>query len=130
MKLKSHAAIIVMLILTVVLFTFPKVEAGSKIIVVPEDSPQFRKQLATAADGDIVLVKNGFYLIDETSTIVINKTLSLIGEDPASTVILGASTTCNDNGMAISLAIIIALVSIQVILAVNTWKRIRTNLMA
>jgi nitrous oxidase accessory protein len=127
-KLKSKSAIIVMLILTVVLFTFPKIEAGSKIIIVPKDYSTIQEAVSNAADGDTVLVKNGFYLVDENSTIVINKTLSLIGEDPANTIILGASTTYSENGIAIRLAapnIVISGVTItkfKVAIAVVNYK--------
>jgi parallel beta-helix repeat protein len=92
------------LILTAVLFTFPKVEAESKTIVVPEDFSTIQEAVSNAADGDTVLVKNGIYPVDENTTIVISKTLSLIGEDPVNTVILGASSTYNENGFAIRLA--------------------------
>ena len=92
------------LILTAFLFTFPKVEAESKTIVVPEDYSAIQEAVSNAADGDTVLVKNGIYPVDENTTIVISKTLSLIGEDPANTVILGASSTYYENGFAIRLA--------------------------
>src|SRR3989304_2020033 len=103
-KLKSKPTIVMILILTAVLLTFPKVEAESKTIVVPEDYSTIQEAVSNAADGDTVLVKNGIYPVDENMTIVISKTLSLIGEDPANTVILGASSTYNENGFAIRLA--------------------------
>ncbi len=103
-KLKSKPTIVMTLILTAVLFTFPKVEAESKTIVVPEDYSTIQEAVSNAADGDTVSVKNGIYPVDENTTIVISKTLSLIGEDPANTVIVGASSTYNENGFAIRLA--------------------------
>jgi nitrous oxidase accessory protein len=103
-KLKSKLPIVMILILTAVLFTFPKVEAESKTIVVPDDYSTIQEAVSNAADGDTVLVKNGIYPVDENTTIVISKTLSLVGEDPATTTILGASSTYDENGIAIRLA--------------------------
>ena len=103
-KLKSKLPIVMILILTAVLFTFPKVEAESKKIVVPDDYSTIQEAVSNAADGDTVLVKNGIYPVDENTTIVISKTLSLVGEDPANTTILGASSTYDENGIAIRLA--------------------------
>ena len=73
-------------------------------IVVPDDYATIQEAVGHAADGDTVLVKKGIYSVDENSTIVISKTLSLMGEDPANTVILGASSTYYENGIAIRLA--------------------------
>ena len=73
-------------------------------IVVPDDYATIQEAVGHAADGDTVLVKKGIYSVDENSTIVISKTLSLMGEDPANTVILGSSSTYYENGIAIRLA--------------------------
>ena len=101
---RSTSLIALLLILSVVLFTFPKVEAEAKTIVVPEDYSTIQEAIGNAADGDTVFVKNGVYPVDENTTIVISKTLSLIGEDPANTVILGAFSMYPDNDVAIRLA--------------------------
>jgi len=103
-KLKSKPTIIIILTLAAILFTFPKVEAESKTIIVPEDYSTIQEAVSNAANGDTVLVKNGIYPVDENTTIIISKTLILIGEDPANTVILGASSTYDENGFAIRLA--------------------------
>ncbi|MBN1358680.1 right-handed parallel beta-helix repeat-containing protein [Candidatus Bathyarchaeota archaeon] len=103
-KLKSKLPLVMILILTAVLFNFPKVEAESQTIVVPDDYSTIQEAVSNAADGDTVLVKNGIYQVDENTTIVISKTLSLVGEDPANTTILGASSTYDENGIAIRLA--------------------------
>jgi len=42
-----------------------------------------------AAEADTVFVKSGIYPLDENTLIVIDKTLSLIGENPENTVIFG-----------------------------------------
>ncbi|MGB9841261.1 MAG: right-handed parallel beta-helix repeat-containing protein [Candidatus Bathyarchaeales archaeon] len=74
------------------------------VIVVPDNYPTIQEAIAHAVDGDTVFVKSGTYVVDENSTIVIDKTLALIGEDPAATVILGAANESYENGIAIRLA--------------------------
>ncbi|MEM4247145.1 MAG: NosD domain-containing protein [Candidatus Woesearchaeota archaeon] len=74
------------------------------VIVVPDNYPTIQEAIIHAVDGDTVFVKSGTYLVDENSTIVIDKTLALIGEDPAATVILGAANESYENGIAIRLA--------------------------
>jgi nitrous oxidase accessory protein len=78
------------------------VKSSTVTIVVPDDYSTIQEAVGNAADGDTVLVKNGIYSVDENSPIVVSKTLSLIGEDPANTVIRGFSTY-DDNGIAIRL---------------------------
>jgi len=73
-------------------------------ITVPDDYSTIQEAIAFAEEGDTVLVKKGVYPVDENATIVISKTLLLIGEDPANTVILGASSNQYDKGVAIRLA--------------------------
>jgi len=65
-------------------------------ITVPDDYSTIQEAIAFAEEGDTVLVKKGVYPVDENTTIVISKTLLLIGEDPANTVILGASSNQYD----------------------------------
>jgi len=80
------------------------VKSSPNTIVVPDDYATIQEAVGNAAGGDTVFVKKGIYSVDENSTIVISKTLSLMGEDPAGTVILGASSTYYDKGIAIRLA--------------------------
>lgn len=74
------------------------------VIVVPDNYPTIQEAIAHAVDGDTVFVKSGTYVVDENTTIVVNKTLALIGEDPVATVILGAANESYENGIAIRLA--------------------------
>jgi nitrous oxidase accessory protein len=103
-KMQTKPTIVIILILISALFTFPEVEAETKTIVVPNDYSTIQEAINKAADGDKVFVKKGIYLIDENNTMVISSTLSLIGEDPVNTIIIGASNALRENGIAIRLA--------------------------
>ena len=105
-KVIVSAGIIILLIVvaSACASTRVPVNAAPRTIFVPEDYSTIQEAIAFASDGDVVSVKNGVYLVDENTTIVINKTLTLIGEDPKNTVILGASPKRYENGIAIRLA--------------------------
>lgn len=80
------------------------VKAEVRTIGVPDDYSTIQEAIDNAAEGDTVFVKNGIYPVDENTTIVISKTLSLIGEDPANTMILGAFSMYPEDDVAIRLA--------------------------
>ena len=102
-KIAMALAVILALIVSVMMGV-QSAKSSPATIVVPDDYSTIHEAVNNAVDGDTVFVKNGIYPVDENSTIVISKTLSLIGEDPANTVILGASSTYYENGFAIRLA--------------------------
>jgi parallel beta-helix repeat protein len=60
------------------------VKAGSKTITVPDDFATIQAAVDNATAGDTVFVKKGTY-----SAVFIDKSLSLIGEDRSSTIIMG-----------------------------------------
>jgi hypothetical protein len=60
------------------------VGACSKTLVVPDDYPTIASAIGNATQGDTILVKKGTY---EEHTLIINKPLTLIGEEKESTVI-------------------------------------------
>jgi nitrous oxidase accessory protein len=60
------------------------VKAESKTIVVPDDYPTIEAAIWNATDGDSIFVKKGVY---EENPLMVNKTLSLIGEEADSTKI-------------------------------------------
>jgi len=104
---KSASMLVLLLFLSFVLVSLPEigmVKAEPKTIVVPDDYSTIQEAIDNAAEGDTVFVKNGIYPVDENTTIVISKTLSLIGEDPANTMILGAFSMYPENDVAIRLA--------------------------
>jgi nitrous oxidase accessory protein NosD len=65
--------------------SFFLVNASSRTIIVPDDYPTIMTAIGNATDSDTIFVKNGIYNEQE---LVINKTLSLIGESANSTKII------------------------------------------
>ena len=58
-------------------------KSTSRIITVPDDYPTIESAIANANDGDTIFVKKGVYVENP----VVNKSVSLVGEDRDSTVI-------------------------------------------
>ena len=84
-KSKSFALILVALFLiSLVTVLSATVEAQFKTIIVPDDYPTISEALINAVDGTTVYVKKGTYTED---SLVINKTLTLIGENASTTII-------------------------------------------
>ena len=102
-KIAIVAAVILALLISLIVGV-QSAKSSSITIIVPDDYSTIQEAIGNADDGDTVFVKKGIYLIDESSAIVISKTLSLIGEDPANTVIAGAASTYDENGIGIRLA--------------------------
>jgi hypothetical protein len=63
------------------------VEADSRILIVPDDYPTIASALGNATDGDTIFMKRGTYDGPRNQTLVINKTISIIGEDPKNTML-------------------------------------------
>jgi parallel beta-helix repeat protein len=66
------------------------VRAGSGTIIVPDDYSTIQTAINAANVGDTVFVRNAVY----HENVVVNKYLSLIGEDPETTVIDGGTGDC------------------------------------
>ncbi|MGB8276073.1 MAG: flagellar motor protein MotB, partial [Alphaproteobacteria bacterium] len=82
---KSAAAMLVLVFLTASCISVTlSVNAGSRTIVVPDDYPTISSAIGNATAGDTIFVKKGTY---DEQTLIINKTLSLIGEDANNTII-------------------------------------------
>lgn len=82
MKLSSYM-LALLLILSLFLVSFPQIEevtAESDTIVVPDDYSTIQEAIEKADDGDIIFVKKGIYDGPINGTLIINKTISLIGE--------------------------------------------------
>ena len=59
-------------------------------IVVPDDFPTISDAIGNATEGVTIYVKKGTYEILKNDALVINKTLSIIGEDAVDTVLSGS----------------------------------------
>jgi hypothetical protein len=64
--------------------TFLPVHAESRTIVVPDDYPTIGAAIENAGEGDTIYVKIGTY---EETTLTVNKSISLMGEDRVNTVL-------------------------------------------
>jgi len=103
-KNTSLALALTLTILSSLIVGVQPVRSNPRTIVVPYDYSTIQEAINQAVNGDIVFVKKGIYTVDENNSIVISKTLSLTGEDPAETIILGGFSDLYDKGTAIRLA--------------------------
>lgn len=83
---KLTTTIVLLLILFSLLSIFSEIkvaEAEPKTIVVPDDYPTIGWAISNASEGDAIFVKSGIY----NEIFLINKSLSLVGEDKETTII-------------------------------------------
>jgi parallel beta-helix repeat protein len=88
MQRKIVFGIVLALLLIGMLTLVPNVQsvkAEPKTIVVPDDYPTIQEAINAASDGDIIFVRAGTY----HENVVVNKTLSLVGENRKATVVDG-----------------------------------------
>ncbi len=99
---KRIALVIVTIFLMASLIAPPILaESESRTIVVPDDFPDLVDAVGNATEGDTIFVKKGTYEIKSPDPnynlfligISINKTLSIIGEDPENTTIVFPTDT-------------------------------------
>jgi nitrous oxidase accessory protein len=82
-----------LILLLILFFTFVSisetgtVKAEAETIVVPDDYPTIASAIGNATDGDTVFVKKGTYDGPTNQTLVIDKSISFIGEDPEYTIL-------------------------------------------
>ena len=78
--------LLLVLVFLTSLVTLPQVtvKAVSRSFIVPDDYPTIAAAIGNATHGDTIFVKNGTY---EEHSLVINKTLTLIGENISTTII-------------------------------------------
>lgn len=89
---KKIKSMIILLLVFFFVLAFSKgftAKAEPKTIVVPDDFVSVFDAVEAASEGDTIYVKSGTY---SEYTLVIDKTLSLIGEDPKNTVIENTDT--------------------------------------
>ena len=94
---RSASMLVLLLLFSVVLVSFPQIKAESETIVVPDDYFTIQEAVNGAGEGDVVYVRIGSY----NENVYINKSLSLIGEDMSKTSIIGVWET---NGTVVSVS--------------------------
>lgn len=86
MKLRTTTALTLILTCMIsVTFSIIPVEAKPDIIYVPGDHSTIQAAINAASDNDTIYVSSGTY----PGSIIVNKSLALIGQDPDTTVIQG-----------------------------------------
>jgi hypothetical protein len=106
---KNAAPLLVLILLTATYIITPlSVQAEPRTIVVPDDYRTIAEAIGNATDGDTIFVRSGIY---EEQVLVINKSLSLKGENanttkiilhPPSQPLFGSSLIVYDNPIKIS----------------------------
>jgi parallel beta-helix repeat protein len=84
---KRLALAATLVLLLAIMLPISIAKAQPKTIVVPDDYQTITAALGNAINGDTILIRSGTYEGPINSTIVINKTISIIGENPTNTVI-------------------------------------------
>jgi len=91
---KTALGLVIMFVLLISLVVaLQSVKSSSQTITVPDDFTTIQAAVDNASAGDTVFVKNGTYYCGLGNEIVINKSLSLIGEDANTTIINGQYET-------------------------------------
>jgi parallel beta-helix repeat protein len=85
---RSVAPLLVLILLTTLstAILLP-VNAVPKTIIVPDDYPSITAAIGNATAGDTIFVKKGTYEGPKDQTLVIDKSVSLVGEDAIGTII-------------------------------------------
>lgn len=99
-RMRSSVALLLLFVMLVpsMIAVIP-VHAGSKTIVVPDDYVSIQAAIAGASEGDTIFIKRGVYVENP----VVNKSVSLVGEDRAATVIdVTAGLKVESNNVVIS----------------------------
>jgi nitrous oxidase accessory protein len=89
----SSSSLALLLLLLVILVSFPQIhiaEAEPKTVVVPDDYSTIQAAINSASEGDKIFVKSGTYY---NQSLVVNKTVSLVGEDAKTTTLRGVDVT-------------------------------------
>jgi parallel beta-helix repeat protein len=85
---KSVTLLLVLVFLTASCLIVPlPVKAGSRMIVVPDDYSTITAAIGNSTNGDTILVRSGTYEGPINITIVIDKSISIIGQNPQNTII-------------------------------------------
>ena len=82
---KSATLMLVLVLAASSIVSVLPVKGEARTIVVPDDYPTIGAAIENASDGDTIYVKMGTY--EETTTLTVNKSISLIGEATANTIL-------------------------------------------
>lgn len=74
-------------------FNIQPVKTEQATIIVPDEYPTIQDAMNVASDGDTIIVRSGTYY----ENVFVNKSISLIGENPKSTIIDGSNATSSIN---------------------------------
>ena len=86
MTKEATLLLVLILIASSIVIVLP-VKGEAKTITVPDDYPTITKAIENAAEGDTIFIKKGKYDGPISETVVINKTISLVGEEAENTKI-------------------------------------------
>jgi len=86
LKKSFLGVILALLLMGVSFFAFDPKSVKASTIVVPDDFPAIQEAINSANEGDTIFVRNGTYY----ENVVVNKTISLVGEDMMTTIIDGS----------------------------------------
>lgn len=84
---KHIPSVLVLILLMASMAFFAPVNAENRTLVVPDEYTSIQDALNSANDGDTIFFKIGTYEAPLNQTLVIDKAISLIGEDPEKTII-------------------------------------------
>ena len=76
-----------MLLVTFSVAFLGPVKAGTRTIVVPDDYPNIASAIGNATDGDTVFIRSGTYEGPVNQTIVVDKSISIVGENAETTIV-------------------------------------------
>lgn len=100
--LKKAVLLIIFLLLAMLPTPFVTVKASPDIIYVPDDYPTIQEAVYNASLGDTIMVRAGTYY----ENLIVNQTVTLIGENKATTIIDGSGTdnvvTLNNTSITLS----------------------------
>jgi parallel beta-helix repeat protein len=82
---KSASIVVLLLLSSIIFVSLPQIKAESKTIVVPDDFSKIQEAIGFSSEGDMIFVKSGTY----HENLVINKSISLVGENVDTTIVDG-----------------------------------------
>ncbi len=84
---KLFAAVLVLFLVSTLFGLGTTVKAQGRTIVVPDDYPTITSAVIGAVDGGVILLRNGVHDGPINKTLIINKSLSIIGESRDRTIV-------------------------------------------